>query len=74
MRTAASGGSCGLEVEDGRVYVVVARSTPTGLTGGLCDGTRPLTTVTASDLDAVAAALVGRRRRSGTEAPADPLR
>jgi hypothetical protein len=56
VRTAASGGSCGLEVEPGGVYVVVATTTPTGLTGGLCDGTRLLTTVTASDLDAVGAA------------------
>jgi len=55
VRTAASGASCGLEVVEDGVYVVVAHGTPTGLTGGLCDGTRLLTAVTASDLDAVGA-------------------
>jgi hypothetical protein len=56
VRTAASGASCGLEVVQDGVYVVVATTTPTGLTGGLCDGTRLLTAVAASDLDAVGAA------------------
>ena len=53
VRTAASGGSCGLEVQQGSVYVVVVNSTEAGLTGGLCDGTRLLSTVASSDLDAV---------------------
>jgi hypothetical protein len=56
VRTAATGASCGLEVMEDGVYVVVATTTPTGLTGGLCDGTRLLTAVTASDLDVVGAA------------------
>ena len=60
VRTAARGASCGLEVVQDGVYVVVARRTPTGLTGGLCDGTRLLTAVTASDLDAVGAARAPR--------------
>lgn len=53
--TAASGASCGLEVEEGRTYVVVARSSVEGLRADLCGGTRLLTATTPADLDSVGA-------------------
>ena len=68
--TAASGASCGLEVEQGRTYVVVARSTPDGLTSGLCDGTRLLSAVAPTDLDAVGAATSPREGSLPADLPA----
>lgn len=53
IRTSSSGGSCGLEVELGRTYVVVARATQDGLRSDLCDGTRLLSLTTPGDLEAV---------------------
>ena len=50
--TAASGASCGLEVEEGRTYVVVARASAEGLRADLCGGTREHVTA-AGDLDVI---------------------
>ncbi len=69
VRTAASGGSCGLEVEQGSVYVVVASSTGAGLTGGLCDGTRLLSATASSDLDAVGPPQGPRPGATGADVP-----
>lgn len=50
--TAASGASCGLEVEEGRTYVVVARASEAGLRADLCGGTREHVAATG-DLDVI---------------------
>jgi hypothetical protein len=64
--TAASGASCGLEVEQGRTYVVVARATEDGLRADLCGGTREHVTATG-DLDLIGPA----RTPTGGERTAD---
>lgn len=51
--TASSSASCGLEVETGRAYVVVARDSGDGLRASLCGGTRLLSAVSAADLGEV---------------------
>lgn len=56
IATAAEGASCGLEVEQGRTYVVVARASGEGLRGDLCGGTRLLAATTPTDLDSIGAA------------------
>lgn len=53
IATEPTGGSCGLEVEEGRTYVVVARASVEGLRGDLCGGTRLLSATTTADLDSV---------------------
>lgn len=50
--TAASGASCGLEVQEGRTYLVVAQRAEGGLRANLCGGTRELAEATG-DLDAI---------------------
>lgn len=56
--TASSGGSCGLEVEPGRTYVVVAHTTADGLRADLCGGTRLLEEAATGELAAVGSASV----------------
>ncbi|WP_392545070.1 hypothetical protein [Oryzobacter telluris] len=69
VRTAASGASCGLEVEQGRTYVVVATSTSDGLRSSLCDGTTLASDVTVSDLAAVGPATPPAAGASRVELP-----
>ena len=69
VRTAASGASCGLEVGQGRSYVVMARSTPDGLRSSLCDGTTLASAVTATDLAAVGPATPPAGGTSRVELP-----
>lgn len=63
------GGSCGLEVEVGRTYVVVASSSAAGLTSTLCGGTRLRSVVDPADLDAVGAATSPRAGTLPAELP-----
>lgn len=64
--TAASGASCGLEVVEGRTYVVVARASAQGLRADLCGGTREHV-VASGELDLVGPA----REPSGGERVAE---
>ena len=41
VRSAASGASCGIEVQEGREYLLFARRVGSELRAGLCDGTTP---------------------------------
>lgn len=53
IRSAADGGSCGIEVEIGTTYLLFPRAEGDDLVSGLCDGTTPATTEATAELVAV---------------------
>ena len=53
LRSAAWGGSCGIEVREGLEYLLFARRVGSDLRTGLCDGTRPVSDELVTEVEAV---------------------
>ena len=53
LRSAADGGSCGIEVQEGPEYLLFARRVGSDLRTGLCGGTRPVSDELVTEVEAV---------------------
>ncbi|HEX5523574.1 MAG TPA: hypothetical protein VFX53_09005, partial [Pedococcus sp.] len=51
VRSASDGASCGIEVQEGREYLLFARRVAGDLRAGLCDGTAPASTELVAEVE-----------------------